>query len=92
MKRISPSARNATPTTAGARDLQLFSEARAAFQKYLVTRRELTWRVDHYFKPSDAYTNAVARLIHAGVGTFQTCADECAALHAEANGVDDCRP
>ena len=76
----------ASATAAETHDLRLFSEASAAFQKYIITRRELTWRVDRYFKPSDAYTKAVARLIGAGVGTFQTCADECAALHATAAG------
>ena len=73
---------------AAAEELQRFLEARAMFQSCLVARRELAWRVDHYFKPTDAYTRAAARLVRFCVGTFQSCADECAALHASARGRD----
>ncbi len=73
---------------ASAGELKLFLEARAIFQAYLVARKELAWRVDRYFKPTDAYTRAAARLVRFGVGTFLAWVDECAALRAEARGQD----
>ena len=70
-------------------DLQRFRDARAAFQKYLVAKRELLWRMSNCFKACDGLRKAVETLLrHGGVGTFRSCADERACCNAAAHGTD----
>ena len=59
-----------------------FHSARAALMAYLQTSDELRWRVRHLLNKSDRVTQAVERLVNAGIGNFRYCADACAYLYA----------
>ena len=68
--------------------LQRFCEARRLLQDYTTTRRELLWRMGFHYKRLDPFRRAVEKLLLGGVGTFQSCADECAYSFATAQGHD----
>ena len=67
-------------------EAQRFWLARTALRGYLTARSELHWRVRNLYNKTDAFTKAVEGL--AGVGDFQSCADECAYSVARARGGD----
>ena len=67
-------------------EAQRFWLARTALRGYLTARSELDWRVQNMYNKTDAFTKAVEGL--AGVGDFQSCADECAYSVARARGGD----
>ena len=76
------------PRAAVAAGVLLFCEARRLLQAYTVATRELLWRVSVHLKTRDTLRVAVERLLHTGIGTFQSWADECAYLFASVHGDD----
>ena len=66
-------------------ELELFLDARAKFQEWLVAKEELLWRIRYVLPPGDKYRKAAERFIYnSGISHFQSCADDCAERFAAA--------
>ena len=81
-QRAMPSEADALGELAGSDAMLHFQSARVALMAYLKATEELRWRVRHLLNKSDRVTQAVERLVNAGIGNFRYCADACAYLYA----------